>query len=224
MSSATVSRVALAVRGRDLRLQESILISQEVLTNSDHIAETLEAVLGAVWIDSDRSLTVVKDVMKRLGLFEHEYLKTHEEHTEEERERIATRNAWRLRVRQEGSTSRFGNKPSSTVIMPRPHTITHQGAQEKESTGDKNLPEKQPPTTYSTPQSSNATPPRNTKLKPLSRRKREEFRMLEEKMRQGSGERARAAREAIRRFTMMRAAGHHESPAKIYQSIRQEMR
>jgi hypothetical protein len=78
MSAATVSRVALAVTGRDLRLHESIL-SQNSSPTGDNIAETFEAVLGAIYLDSGSMLSTVKEVIKRIGLDKHPYLRAHKQ-------------------------------------------------------------------------------------------------------------------------------------------------
>jgi hypothetical protein len=78
MSAATVSRVALAVTGRDLRLHESIL-TQNSSPTGDNIAETFEAVLGAIYLDSGSMLSTVKEVIKRIGLDDHPYLRAHKQ-------------------------------------------------------------------------------------------------------------------------------------------------
>jgi hypothetical protein len=86
MAVNTVSRVALAVTGRNLKLHESIL----VLSNfpdyklRDAIAETFEAVLGAVYVDSNYSVKTVKNLIRRLRVADHQYLKTREELLEAE--------------------------------------------------------------------------------------------------------------------------------------------
>ncbi|KAF1911777.1 ribonuclease III domain-containing protein, partial [Ampelomyces quisqualis] len=74
MSSDTVSRIALEATGNALGLRKSILVPNVPLgptqTNftRDHIAETLEAVLGAIYVDSGYNLQAVSNVLKGLGL------------------------------------------------------------------------------------------------------------------------------------------------------------
>lgn len=79
MSSQTVSRAALAVTGQKLGLHLSILAAGSKIMTSDHIAETFEAVMAAVYVDSGYSMKVVKDVIRTLKMDDHFYLKTPEE-------------------------------------------------------------------------------------------------------------------------------------------------
>ena len=79
MSSQTVSRAALAVTGEKLGLHLDILAEGSNAMTSDHIAETLEAVMAAVYVDSGYSMKAVKDVIRTLGIDDHFYLKTSEE-------------------------------------------------------------------------------------------------------------------------------------------------
>ncbi|KAF2034892.1 hypothetical protein EK21DRAFT_85008 [Setomelanomma holmii] len=89
MSVNTVSRAALAVTGRNLRLHESILTmaGSSASKMSNAIAETLEAVLGAIYVDSSYSVQAVKDVIRRLRIADHQYLQTRKasDHDDESR-------------------------------------------------------------------------------------------------------------------------------------------
>ncbi|KAL1599648.1 hypothetical protein SLS60_007451 [Paraconiothyrium brasiliense] len=66
------SRVALALRGRELGIDDALIIRREHGPQvSDIIAETLEAIVGAVFVDSNNSLSVVQGVVKNLR-FDHD--------------------------------------------------------------------------------------------------------------------------------------------------------
>jgi hypothetical protein len=74
MSSVTLSRAALAVAGRALGLRESIL-SATGTASRNHVAETVEAVLGAIYVDSNFNVQTVKDVIKTVKLDDHRFLR-----------------------------------------------------------------------------------------------------------------------------------------------------
>jgi hypothetical protein len=80
MSSETVSRAALAVNARDLGLHKSMLVPDGTNSmNKDWLAETFEAVLGAVYVDSKHNVDVVKAIIRHLRLDNHRFLKAREE-------------------------------------------------------------------------------------------------------------------------------------------------
>ncbi|KAH6313891.1 hypothetical protein HBI39_046180 [Parastagonospora nodorum] len=79
MSSQTVSRAALAVTGHKLGLHLSILTGDGKGVTRDNIAETFEAIMGAVYVDSGYNMKVVKDVIGRQKIDDHFYLKSREE-------------------------------------------------------------------------------------------------------------------------------------------------
>ncbi|KAH7085707.1 hypothetical protein BKA63DRAFT_598335 [Paraphoma chrysanthemicola] len=82
MAAQTVSRVALGMTGRRLRLNESMLSFSRYRESprfSNAMAETLEAVLGAVYVDSKYSIPAVKKVLRHVRLVDHQYLKTRDE-------------------------------------------------------------------------------------------------------------------------------------------------
>jgi dsRNA-specific ribonuclease len=82
MSQETVSRAALAITGRALGLHQRVLLTTGGVATRDHIAETLEALLGAIYVDSGYDMNVVKAVIHKLKIDDHRFLKTREE-TEE---------------------------------------------------------------------------------------------------------------------------------------------
>jgi dsRNA-specific ribonuclease len=82
MSSETVSRAALAITGRAIGLNQSMLVpndnkSSRLKNWKDHIAEAFEAVLGAVYVDSNYDIKAVKAIISKLRLDDHQFLKTH---------------------------------------------------------------------------------------------------------------------------------------------------
>jgi dsRNA-specific ribonuclease len=82
MSMETVSRDALAVNAYDLGLHKSMLIPDSYNVthkNKDRLAETFEAVLGAVYVDSNYNVQTVKALIRRFRLDDHRFLKTREE-------------------------------------------------------------------------------------------------------------------------------------------------
>lgn len=91
MSAETVSRTALQATGNALGLKKSILIPNVPMRESrmsytrDNIAETFEAILGAIYVDSGYDLQPVSKVLKRLGLHDHRYLKTRNGQAAEEK-------------------------------------------------------------------------------------------------------------------------------------------
>ncbi|KAF1944501.1 ribonuclease III, partial [Clathrospora elynae] len=69
MSLNTETRAALHARGRALGIHSHLLLSIASSGPSlAHVAETFEAILGAVYLDSGHRLQVVKDVMRRIEL------------------------------------------------------------------------------------------------------------------------------------------------------------
>jgi dsRNA-specific ribonuclease len=79
MSAETVSRFALGATGNTLGLKKSILIpnvpmhANKMNHTRDNIAETFEAILGAIYVDSGYDLQPVSKVLKQLGLHDHRY-------------------------------------------------------------------------------------------------------------------------------------------------------
>jgi dsRNA-specific ribonuclease len=86
MSMETVSRNALAVNAYDLGLHKSMLTPDTynvMHKNKDRLAETFEAVLGAVYVDSNYNVQTVKALIRRFRLDDHRFLKTREEAIDE---------------------------------------------------------------------------------------------------------------------------------------------
>jgi dsRNA-specific ribonuclease len=79
MSSETVSRAALAINARDLGLHKSILAPDNWTMTRNDLAETFEAILGAIYVDSHYSVRAVKTVIRKLRLDDHRFLKSREE-------------------------------------------------------------------------------------------------------------------------------------------------
>jgi len=60
---------------------------------SDKVAETFEAVLGAIYVDSQHDIAAVKRVIGKLGLTDHKYLMSPEEYAEGEKRGTRRRHA-----------------------------------------------------------------------------------------------------------------------------------
>jgi dsRNA-specific ribonuclease len=80
MSRETVSRAALAITGGAIDLRKSMMAPDDNNPNAkawdNRIAETFEAVLGAVYVDSNYDIKAVKAIISRLKLDDHQFLKT----------------------------------------------------------------------------------------------------------------------------------------------------
>jgi hypothetical protein len=81
MSADTVSRASLAIVGGALGLRQSVLSATGSATRNN-VAETFEAILGAIYVDSNYSVQAIKDVIKRVRLDDHKFLKTREQELE----------------------------------------------------------------------------------------------------------------------------------------------
>ncbi|EUC50161.1 hypothetical protein COCMIDRAFT_32495 [Bipolaris oryzae ATCC 44560] len=80
INDAIATSSALYERARKLRIDREILIGEGMYIPSiRHIAESLEAILGAVYVDSDHNLETVKQVIKYVELDKHESLKAQPE-------------------------------------------------------------------------------------------------------------------------------------------------
>ncbi|KAF2749812.1 ribonuclease III [Sporormia fimetaria CBS 119925] len=71
MNEDTITRAKLAVTGRQLGIQSMILQAEGNKISPNHVAETFEAVLGAIYVDSDHDLGAVKRVIRHIGLNKH---------------------------------------------------------------------------------------------------------------------------------------------------------
>ncbi|KAF2856280.1 hypothetical protein T440DRAFT_503916 [Plenodomus tracheiphilus IPT5] len=75
MHQLTETRVALDITGRAMNLNRDILLPKIFSAPlNDHVAETFEAILGAVYVDSNNSVPTVKEVLQKLGMTDHEFL------------------------------------------------------------------------------------------------------------------------------------------------------
>lgn len=73
---ATATQSGLYSKARKLGIDREVLIGEGMYTPSvRQIAESFEAILGAVYVDSDHSLETVKQVIKSIDLDKHEFLK-----------------------------------------------------------------------------------------------------------------------------------------------------
>jgi len=80
MNLETVTRVALNNKGLQLKLDENVILMAGI-TEASHnqVAETFEAVLGAVYLDSGHDVEAVKQVLKQVGLDQNRFLKRDED-------------------------------------------------------------------------------------------------------------------------------------------------
>ncbi|KAH9865718.1 hypothetical protein J1614_009305 [Plenodomus biglobosus] len=77
MNKFTETRAALNITGRAMKLHQDILLhSSTPESSNDQVAETFEAIIGAIYVDSDHSVLTVKEVLNNLGLDNHEFLQT----------------------------------------------------------------------------------------------------------------------------------------------------
>lgn len=77
MNKLTETRAALNITGRAMKLHQDILLhSSTPESSNDQVAETFEAIIGAIYVDSDHSVPTVKEVLNNLGLDNHEFLQT----------------------------------------------------------------------------------------------------------------------------------------------------
>ncbi len=60
------TRFALNKRGRDLRIDENVIIARDNPTD-DQVAETFEAIIGAIYEDSGKDIRVAKTIIKEAG-------------------------------------------------------------------------------------------------------------------------------------------------------------
>ncbi|ORX93935.1 hypothetical protein BCR34DRAFT_580274 [Clohesyomyces aquaticus] len=82
MEKDVITRVSLALQGRRIGLDEALLRNARQSPSSDAIAETFEAVLGAIYVDSKTPLDDVAMVVRHLGLDNHPALGLPSETTE----------------------------------------------------------------------------------------------------------------------------------------------
>lgn len=81
MSQETVSRAALAITGGAIGLKKIILAKNNTSLDrwNFRIAETFEAVLGAVYVDSNYNVKAIKAIINKLKLDDHRFLRTQAE-------------------------------------------------------------------------------------------------------------------------------------------------
>lgn len=77
MNSFIETRAALNVTGRAMKLHQDILLQHELAVPANsHVAEAFEAIIGAIYVDSGHNVPAVKEVLKHLGIDNHEFLQT----------------------------------------------------------------------------------------------------------------------------------------------------
>lgn len=74
MLKESVSNAALQIQASKAHLQKLIHLNpcQHGDAPRETLASTVEALVGAVWFDCSGDMDVVRDVMKKLGLFNHD--------------------------------------------------------------------------------------------------------------------------------------------------------
>ena len=70
------SRASLAEKGRAIGLHKELLLPEGVEGPKNfQIAESFEAIIGAIYLDSGKSIEVVKKVINNIKLDDHEFLR-----------------------------------------------------------------------------------------------------------------------------------------------------
>ncbi|KAI8936254.1 hypothetical protein NX059_006676 [Plenodomus lindquistii] len=71
------SRKALDLVGREMNLDRDILLHEpRTLPLNDEVAETLEAIIGAIYLDSNKNISRVEEVIRKLGVDKQKRLDT----------------------------------------------------------------------------------------------------------------------------------------------------
>ncbi|KAH8731155.1 hypothetical protein GQ44DRAFT_699433 [Phaeosphaeriaceae sp. PMI808] len=141
MSNIVVSRATLAMAGRALQLHTNILMPDGSSPGKSSIAETLEALLGAIYVDSNYKLTTVKGVIKRLKLYEYQVLKSEASMVEENNESIPREELHSTgnEVRQEYSLRKLGDSAQ------QPNVQLHEQVERVEDTPTEGVIESESP-------------------------------------------------------------------------------
>jgi dsRNA-specific ribonuclease len=119
MSVATVSRWALADVGRSIGLSKAMLTTSGMPPGRNPIAETFEAILGAVYVDSNYSVDTVKAIIKKLNLGDHQFLKTREQLKAEEEVQMAANVATQQTTTSDDPVLEISHQPSQELV-PQP--------------------------------------------------------------------------------------------------------
>jgi len=74
MERCTVTRVALAQKGKSMGIDALVLVHENLdVAHPNKVAETFEAILGAIYVDSNFSLRRLKQIIRKIGLIQNEY-------------------------------------------------------------------------------------------------------------------------------------------------------
>jgi dsRNA-specific ribonuclease len=119
MSVATVSRWALADAGRSIGLSKAMLTTSGMPPGRNPIAETFEAILGAIYVDSNYSVDTVKAIIKKLNLGDHQFLKTREQLKAEEEVQMAANVATQQTTTSDDPILETSHQPSQELV-PQP--------------------------------------------------------------------------------------------------------
>jgi hypothetical protein len=105
MRITSESRVVLSARGHALGIHNNLLLHQWPYTppSDDDVAETFEAILGAVYLDSGNSIEAVKKVITQTELNTHKLLKANAQSQNKQKRRELTT----LRLTQQKERGRF---------------------------------------------------------------------------------------------------------------------
>ncbi|KAF2833248.1 hypothetical protein CC86DRAFT_376454 [Ophiobolus disseminans] len=217
MSSATVSRGALAVTGHALQLHKSILLQDNQIVTKNHVAETFEAVLGAIYVDSNFSVQAVKDVMRRLRLDDHKYLKPREESASEGRDRIADLAAEQQMAKRDHLVQRIAPKANAQPTTAKPDA--HVRTQASRPSLDKDFFSR----TEIAPVSDVNLEDLNIETLRMDPTTRIELDKLKKIALRSSSERADTAKSALRESILSRRQGKRVSPLTIWKRMRDEI-
>jgi dsRNA-specific ribonuclease len=224
MSSDTVSRIALAVAGRALELSEAILAAPTASLGKNQIAEAFEAVLGAIYVDSNYSMEAVKTVLKKLRLDDHQFLKTREQLLDEEEDqttiKVVTQQTTKCKSQhtQDDPIFKPGHDSSQDAIHQSPgDTANGQNAQVHGGVSDKNASKTKPLSkSHSAP---TVLESKNISLSPY----RLEIERLKRLTETGSPERKKAASKALDTYSKRQRQGELINPLLAYREMRRQM-
>jgi hypothetical protein len=243
MSTDTVSRASLAIVGRALGLQQSVL-SQTAEATDNHVAETFEAILGAIYVDSNYSVKDIRDVVKTVRLDDHKFLKTREQEfkmNEDEVPKVTDssrssdnlssplihrrESAVRDPIKSSASSGRARNRRSQARLdRDTPFTINYIPQQDPNPTLSEDMQAGRPDKKNGGANKKRPGPKAralDTKTKKLSPWVKSEMKTLVNKRNTTTDpERAEAVTKAIAKFYKLLREGVEESPMYIYRDTR----
>lgn len=227
MEQVTTTRMNLSKVGHALGLHKSILNHEGSISGRDHIAETFEAVLGAVYVDSKYSISAVKDLVRKVGLADHKNLKTREELLLDVERRIRSRvQAAKAQVpgnqlshAKGGSLSNDGSTSAGKSTSATHETFPQAEHRQTDFfTEDTKVYE-----SYSTPLTGTEIEAIKKELLQKFPRLKGEIDKLNGIIKRRPGDRADAARKALQRSVLNKRKGKGVAPWKSYLALRQEL-